>query len=282
MALLNDIYILAENETVDNSVETVTHPTESGMPTADMIRRKPIVLTLNGVVADTTKVDAETAIAKLKKLQTSGSLIKYIGACGTINNLQIQSFSPSYTNKVSGGATYNMTLQEARITKSAYVKVSTKKATSVKKSISVGDTVLFNGGYVYYSSDAKTSKTKKSKSTCRLTLISTLKGAKHIYHVISKDGKGVYGWVDANTVSAIGTTVALTTSGGTQQVSSSNKKTVYHTVKKGDTIWKLVTVTYKSLNTTVSKVINDNPKAFSVKGDARTLQIGARLCLKAK
>ena len=75
-------------------------------------------------------------------------------------------------------------------------------------------------------------------------------------------------------------------SGGTQQVSQGDNKNVYHTVKKGDTIWTLVTTTYKSLYPRYTNimqkcnwVMSKNPDAFSRKGDFRTLQIGKRILI---
>ena len=64
---------------------------------------------------------------------------------------------------------------------------------------------------------------------------------------------------------------------GTQQVQQGENKAVYHTVKKGETIWGLVNKNYKDLNTTCETVIKNNPNAFSRPGDATTLQIGAKL-----
>lgn len=71
---------------------------------------------------------------------------------------------------------------------------------------------------------------------------------------------------------------------GTQQVKKSSNTKIYHKVKKGDTVWNLVTKTYKSLEPKYSKpmdkckwVMSQNPKAFSRKGDFGTLQIGKKL-----
>lgn len=72
---------------------------------------------------------------------------------------------------------------------------------------------------------------------------------------------------------------------GTQQVDKGENKNVYYTVKKGDTIWGLVvTGAYKDLKPKYSKpmdkcvwVRDNNPNAFSRKGDFRTLQIGKKL-----
>lgn len=69
---------------------------------------------------------------------------------------------------------------------------------------------------------------------------------------------------------------------GTQQIEQGNGNAVYHTVKKGDTIWKLVNTNYKELGSTVQWVIDNNPSAFSRKGDATTLQVGAKLLMGYK
>ena len=73
---------------------------------------------------------------------------------------------------------------------------------------------------------------------------------------------------------------------GTQQVEKGENKNVYHTVKKGDCVWNLVTKKYKSLEpkypNTMQKcdwVMSQNQSAFSRKGDFRTLQIGKKLLI---
>jgi hypothetical protein len=66
-------------------------------------------------------------------------------------------------------------------------------------SIGKNDTVTFTGGPVYVSSTAgQAATTKNVTSTCKVTAINT-NGA-HPYHCISQDGKGVYGWVNADSV----------------------------------------------------------------------------------
>lgn len=69
-----------------------------------------------------------------------------------------------------------------------------------------------------------------------------------------------------------------TTSAGTQQKTKKSTETwVYHTVKKGDTVWALANGAYKSLGSSCNDIMNWNPSAFSRKGDFTTLQIGAKL-----
>lgn len=68
---------------------------------------------------------------------------------------------------------------------------------------------------------------------------------------------------------------------GTQQVKKKTKVTyVYHTVKKGDTIWALVASSkapYKKYGLSCDEVMKLNPSAFSRKGDFRTLQVGKKI-----
>lgn len=68
---------------------------------------------------------------------------------------------------------------------------------------------------------------------------------------------------------------------GTQQVKKTSKVTyVYHTVKKGDTIWALVASSkapYKKYGLSCDEVMKLNPSAFSRKGDFTTLQIGKKI-----
>lgn len=75
---------------------------------------------------------------------------------------------------------------------------------------------------------------------------------------------------------------STTAKAGTQQKKTDKpaQTPVYHTVKKGDTVWALVAASkapYKSLGKSCDWVMENNPKAFSRKGDFRTLQIGAKL-----
>lgn len=68
---------------------------------------------------------------------------------------------------------------------------------------------------------------------------------------------------------------------GTQQVQKqSAEQYIYHTVKKGDTIWGLTQASnapYKSAGATPAEIMKMNPDAFSRPGDFGTLQIGKRI-----
>lgn len=277
MALLNNLYIHVTDEDVDNSVTLTSHPTESGMPLTDTKRQNPIILGLTGAIVDTETMKAQTIIQKIKALQKAGSLIKYVGQCGTFKNFQIESFNDSYNHKIFGGAGFTMTLKEFRKIKSAYVEQKTTTVESTPKKLAVGDTVIFLGGNVYVSSDATKAASKRGKSTCKITKISNHSWSKHRYHLISTDGRCVYGWVDEANVKANTAKTATSVVAGTQQVNA-NKTVVYHTVKSGDTLWGLVNITYRSKNLSMTELINNNPTAF-INNDPNRLIVGARLRL---
>ena len=75
------------------------------------------------------------------------------------------------------------------------VKEVSTTAQNDPKTVSKGDTVTFTGGPVYISSTAAQAAVHKDvTSACKVTALNT-KGT-HPYHLISQDGKGVYGWVD--------------------------------------------------------------------------------------
>lgn len=288
MALLNNLYIFVESESIAEDIESTSHPVEKGIDITDTIRRSPTVISLSGYIVKVDNVKTSTAVAQIQKLKNNGSLIKYNSGTEIYENMQIQSFQRDKSYEVWGGYGFSMELKEVRIAKSAYTPkkaTSTKKTTTANKSteIKVGSIVVFKGGNVYVSSDAKKAAAKRNRSTCKVTKIVNYSWSTHKYHLISTDGGKVYGWVDKSNIEGIASTSTnAKTNGGTQQVNSKSGTAVYHTVKKGDTIWKLVNKNYKSLGKTCKWVIDNNPHAFSRKGDATTLQVGKKLLMGYK
>lgn len=280
MATINNIPVLVETEDISRESEIPQHPVEKGLPLTDTVKSNPKTLSINGKIANTNKYKTKDIIAKIESLRKNGSLIKYVGR-ETSGNFLIRSFKTQMSNKNWGGADFDMELIEVRIAKSAY---NAKSSSSSSKApvLKVGSIVVFKGGYVYKSSDAKKPAAKRGRSTCKITIINTRSWSIHDYHLISTDGKKVYGWVDKANIEGTGNKgTASKTNGGTQQVNSKNNA-VYHTVKKGETVWGLVNGKYKSLGKSCQWVIDKNPKAFSRKGDARTLQIGSKLLMGYK
>lgn len=205
MALINNLPIFIETEDWNDAVESTSHPVEKGVPLTDHTKVLPLSVSLKGKIVDYGGLSAKSIFDKIKELQTSGSLITYIGR-RTGNNLQIQSFPQTYTHQNWGGCDVTITLKEVRI---------------------------------------------------------------------------------ANPAHLLPFRIAI----GTQKVDKGENNKVYHTVKKGDCCWNLVTKQYKNLvfyddgepipnQTTMEKcneIMAQNPHAFSRKGDFRTLQIGKKI-----
>jgi len=74
--------------------------------------------------------------------------------------------------------------------------------------------------------------------------------------------------------------------GGTQQIEkNNNEKTVYHTVKKGDTVYNLVASSnapYKSFGNSCDWIMQNNPNAFSEKGNFKSLKVGSKIIVGYK
>ena len=67
------------------------------------------------------------------------------------------------------------------------------------KTAQPGDTVTFKGGNVYVSANAaEPARVIAAESKCQVTY--HVEDTLHPYHLISQDGGGVYGWVDAASV----------------------------------------------------------------------------------
>lgn len=225
MALINNIYVFVKDEHIGRSSEIPQHPVEKGLPITDNVRKNPKTLSISGKIANTKKYSANTIISKIEKLKDKGSLITYKGR-NVFGNFLIQDFSTDHTCDNYGGADFDMELVEVRIAKSAYnpKKKTTQKAKeTVKKktapTLKVGAKVVFTGGAVYVSSDAKKAAATRGRSTCKITKINTRSWSIHDYHLISTDGKKVYGWVDKSKIEGTGSSgTSATTNGGTQQV----------------------------------------------------------------
>lgn len=283
MATINNIPIFVEKENISRATDGTEHPVEKGLPMTDIISNKPKTVSLTGKIVDAGTRKAKDIINKIETLRTSGSLISYSGR-NVIGNYQIRSFDTDEDCEIWGGANFTMELKEVRIAKSAYNPPKT--TTTDKKNnpvLAVGSIVVFKGGNIYKSSDAKTAAAKRGRSTCKITKISTKSYSIHQYHLISEDKGKVYGWVDKDNIEGTGNSgTAATTNGGTQQVQNGKGTAVYHTVKKGETVWGLVNNNYKSYGKTCEWVISNNPNCFSKKGDATTLKIGSKLLMGYK
>lgn len=284
MALLNGMYLHVVQESLTRQVDATSHPVESGLPLADTVRPRAANLSLSGKIVDYGDMTAAQIIATLEAWQRTGALIEYRGR-STISPLQIRSLDTDQTSTVAGGADFSLELVEVRIAQSSYVPSATVSTPSVSEvtpaAIVKGARVVFKGGGVYSNSAAGKPRYTRGRSTCEVTDVRN--GRAHPYHLISTDGKGVYGWVNASDVEGTAITgTAGVTNIGTQQVKSDGDSEVWHTVKAGDNVYRLVRTQYSYLGTSEAWVLANNPDAFSTPGDCRTLQIGARLLMGYK
>lgn len=292
MALINGYYVHVIDETVHTGIDSAAHPVESGLPITDTVIPKPKEIDISGKIVDVGDKKASEILSALEKYMRTGSIIKYCGR-NVADNMQIQTFDHSHPNTIVGGCEFDMTMKEVRIAQSSYKAPiisdkeqnmpDTKPTTPTIETINVGDTVIFKGGSVYISSDAKKATVTRNRSTCKVEKISTASWSIHQYCLKSTDGGMVYGWCDkADIEMRSDTTVNATTSRGTKQVIDGNENAVYHVVKKGDTLWSLVNKTYRSLDTSIEWVLDNNSSCFTTKGDPTTLKIDAKLLMGYK
>lgn len=282
MALINGLYVFVEDEQVEREVEVTSHPVEKGIDITDNVKSKPTTLSLKGKLVDHGDVKSYEVLGKLRQLQQLGSLIDYSGR-NIFDNMQIVTFNSTHPNNNWGGLDFDMTLKQVRIAQSAYnVKIDEQASEMAQENkaapaLEVGAVVVFTGGSVYASSDAKNAAAKRGRSTCKITIKND---NAHPLHLISTDGGKVYGWVDRVCVEGVETSnVKAESNVGSQQVQNGDGNAVYHVVKKGECVYNLVHTNYKDLGTSDQWVIEHNPDAFSRKGDPTTLQIGARLLM---
>lgn len=111
MAMLGDMYIFVTDENIDSNVSVSEHPVETGINVTDHIRPQSATLSLNGEVVG---ADWESRLNRIKSWQRNGHVLSYIGR-NIFHSAQIQSFSYQFTNKISGGFSFSMTLKEIRI-----------------------------------------------------------------------------------------------------------------------------------------------------------------------
>lgn len=133
MALINGMYVFVKDESVNRSVESTTHPVESGIDVSDHVKREPISISLNGeIVGD----DAANKLAKIMDMMNKGTLVTYIGR-NRFKNGQILSFNTSHPNTIWGGMSFDMEIKELRVVKSSSngendgTSVATNERTSV-------------------------------------------------------------------------------------------------------------------------------------------------------
>lgn len=145
--------------------------------------------------------EAEVTLAKLK--ETSGD------AASSVDDLITQISSPVTLDSeiaiTAARSAYDALsdTDKAKVTnlsvlEEAEASLAKLKESSTTTSYAEGDIVTFLGGNVYVSSFATDPANELGQSQCKVTVVA--EGAAHAYHLISTDGAGVYGWVDAERI----------------------------------------------------------------------------------
>ena len=221
MALLNGMYIHVTDEDVDWDIEVTEHAVEQGADIADHINMKSFKISLSGKIVSTDTLKGSDVLGQIHIWKKNKTLLRYDGR-NFAGDVVISAFSSSHPNTIMGGCEFSMELKELRIAKNAYVADENQQAEAVVvPNISVGEIVVFKGGGVYVSSDAKNKAATRNRSTCKITKISRKSWSIHQIHLISTDGGKVYGWVDESDiegVSAENTETKRQTQAGRQQI----------------------------------------------------------------
>lgn len=98
-------------------------------------------------------------------------------------------------------AAYNALTESQKLLCKNEARLSEIEATiiSINTDYKENDLVVFVGGNIYEASNAeKVSSTEGKGSLCKITFVN--ENGLHKYHIISTDGRGVFGWVNAESI----------------------------------------------------------------------------------
>ena len=116
MAYINHVHVFVLDETVNRSVESVSHPVETGVKLSDHILPQPVTVQIKGQIVGT---DAQEKLNQILTMMNTGALMKYIGRT-ILENAQILSFRTTHPNTIWGGMSFEAEIKEVRIAKSSY------------------------------------------------------------------------------------------------------------------------------------------------------------------
>jgi hypothetical protein len=137
--------------------------------------------------------DYKNQIQVLKDKQAALEVIEMINALD--NNYNEKAI------KAARDAYEKLTLQQKELVTNLFI-LEENEVRLIKMvtntNLNVGDIVTFKGGNVYYSSTSKSPTHNRPESRCKVTRVA--RNAKHPYHLVSLDGKRVYGWVDVKDI----------------------------------------------------------------------------------
>lgn len=114
MALINDIFVFSQSESVKRSAQASSHPVEEGIDLTDHVKRSPLSLSLSGELVGS---GYEDDIAALEQMLKEGELVEYTGV-NMLTDAIITAFETNHDGKIRGGCTFTMELKEVRIAQS--------------------------------------------------------------------------------------------------------------------------------------------------------------------
>lgn len=155
---------------------------------------------------DNLPLEAQEKVKTLEKLQDYKNQIQVLkdkqAALEVIE--MINALDNNYNEKAikaARDAYEKLTLQQKELVTNLFI-LEENEVRLIKMvtntNLNVGDIVTFKGGNVYYSSTSKSPTHNRPESRCKVTRVA--RNAKHPYHLVSLDGKRVYGWVDVKDI----------------------------------------------------------------------------------
>lgn len=150
MALINDIYVFIETESVKREAQVSQHPVEEGIDLTDHVKRSPVMLSLTGSIVGE---DYENDILRLDEMHRDGRIIEYVGI-NLISDAVIMSFTTEHTGEIRGGCRFTMEICEIRIAASPFVAGSGNMGTQqIEENTSAAETASAARTYEVQSGD---------------------------------------------------------------------------------------------------------------------------------
>ncbi len=143
-AKIGDVeFDVIKSEDLTHDAEVTDKPVEKGMDISDHTKRKPLTLSITGIMV------GDNALQKLQRLykyQNEGELLKYVGRTTHIN-MVIENIHTTHNSSVANGYSFQMSIKQVNISTSKTVnivvnpktgKVNPKTNTQIRKKTNKG------------------------------------------------------------------------------------------------------------------------------------------------
>lgn len=121
------IFSVVKSESVTLNAEVTDKSVESGQDIADHMKPKPPIIAITGVV---TGPDAGSKLQRIKKYQSDGELLRYIGR-NAYKDMVIEGLETDHGASIRNGFGFSLTLKRVKIATAK--KVEIKVANPVTK-----------------------------------------------------------------------------------------------------------------------------------------------------